>query len=206
MNPSAIAARRAVVATIAAVMVGAPALLRAAPQTGARAAQTWRQLEASRWIADGDAGAARVVYVFTDPNCPYCTKFWSDARPWVDGGKVLLRHVMVGILAPTSPGKAAALLAAADPAAALAAYERGQLGEARQTIGSGRPQPLQGGSLQPLPGIPPTLRAQLDANRQLMAALGLAGTPGIVWRNAKGEVQARTGAPDAALPEILGPR
>ena len=74
--------------------------------------KTWKQLESSTWIADGSKKAPRVVYVFTDPNCPYCNKFWSDARPWVKADKVQLRHVMVGILGPTSPGKAAALLSA----------------------------------------------------------------------------------------------
>ena len=49
--------------------------------------------------------APGTVYVFTDPNCPYCSKFWADARPWVDSGAVVLRHVMVGILTPTSAGR-----------------------------------------------------------------------------------------------------
>lgn len=62
------------------------------PMSGA----VWKQLGASHWIQDGKKDAPRTVYVFTDPNCPYCNKFWSDARPWVDSGKVVLRHVMVG--------------------------------------------------------------------------------------------------------------
>lgn len=67
--------------------------------------------------------APRIVYVFTHPNCPFCAKLWLDARPWVDGGKVQLRHVLVGILGPTSAGKAAALLTAKDPSAAQQAYK-----------------------------------------------------------------------------------
>jgi thiol:disulfide interchange protein DsbG len=60
--------------------------------------KTWGQLDASAWIADGAGNAPRIVYTFTDRNCPYCNKFWSDARRWVKAGKVQLRHVMVGIL------------------------------------------------------------------------------------------------------------
>ena len=69
-------------------------------------AAMWKQAEAAHWINDGQAKAPQTVYVFTDPNCPYCNKFWADARPWVDSGKVELRHIMVGILTPTSAGKA----------------------------------------------------------------------------------------------------
>ena len=75
----------------------------------------WKQLEASRWIADGNSSAPRIIYVFTDPNCPFCAKLWADARPWVDSGKVQLRHVIVGILTPTSRGKAATLLTDKNP-------------------------------------------------------------------------------------------
>lgn len=166
----------------------------------------WQQLERSHWIADGSAKAPRVVYVFTDANCPYCTKFWSDTRPWVDSGKVQLRHLLVGIIAPSSPGKAATLLTQKDPSAALAAYERGQLGEARQTIASGDPQPLQGGTLKPLATIPPAIRAEIDANQKLMASLHIPGTPGVVWRDGAGAVYAVMGGRNDNFPQILGPR
>ena len=84
----------------------------------------WGQLEKSHRIAGGRESAPRTVYVFTEPKGPYCNKLWADARPWVDAGKLQLRHVMVGILTPTSAGKAAALLDAKDPAAALDAHAR----------------------------------------------------------------------------------
>lgn len=166
----------------------------------------WKKLEASRWIADGKPNAARTVYVFTDPNCPYCTKFWADARPWVDSGKVVLRHVMVGILTPTSAGKAAALLADRDPAAALLAYESSHVPANSANLAAGKARPLSGGPLQPLQKIPPEIQRQLGANQKLMASLGLEGTPGIVWRDAKGAVQMRSGVPDGALDAILGAR
>lgn len=76
--------------------------------------RVWTQLEQSTWIGDGKSNAPRTVYTFTDPNCPFCNKFWNDARPWIASGKVQLRYVMVAILGATSPGKAAALLAAKD--------------------------------------------------------------------------------------------
>ena len=166
----------------------------------------WGQLEKSHWIADGREGAPRTVYVFTDPNCPYCNKLWADARPWVDAGKVQLRHVMVGILTPTSAGKAAALLSAKDPAAAMDAYERGHMASNAKTLASGRPKPLGDDGLKPLETVPPALAAQLDANAKLMASYGLRATPALVWKDARGGVQMRQGAPEADLAVIFGPR
>ena len=72
----------------------------------------WAKMEKSAWIADGRDDAPRKVYLFSDPNCPYCNMFWEQARPWVESGKVQLRHIMVGIIREDSPGKSAALLAA----------------------------------------------------------------------------------------------
>lgn len=168
--------------------------------------RVWSQLQYSHWVADGSDKAPRTVYVFTDPNCPYCNKLWSDARPWVDAGKVQLRHVIVGILTSTSPGKAAALLADKDPVAKLAAYERGQTASTAKGLASGRPRPLDDEGIKPLSPIPPAVQAQLDANEKIMADLGMRATPAAVWRDAKGTVQMRTGVPEQALAEIMGPR
>lgn len=173
---------------------------------GAMTAGAWSRLESSHWIEDGRKDAPRTVYVFTDPNCPYCNKFWADARPWVDSGKVVLRHVMVGMLTPTSAGKAAALLAAKDPAAALTAYERGHMEQNGKSIASGRARPLGDAGLKPLEDIPADIESKLAANHRLMASLGLQATPAMVWRDADGNVQMRTGARPSELPTILGPR
>ena len=173
---------------------------------GPMTAVAWKQLESAHWIQDGKADAPRTVYVFTDPNCPYCNKFWSDARPWVDSGKVVLRHVIVGMLTPTSPGKAAALLSDKNPPAALAAYERANVRSNKENMQGGRPRPLADDGLKPLASIPPAIQAQLAANEKLMASLGLEATPAMVWRDASGAIQVRTGAPDSVLPVVLGPR
>lgn len=152
--------------------------------------RAWKQLEASSWIADGRA-SPRVVYAFMDPNCPYCGRFWKDARPWVDAGKVQVRHVMVGILGPTSGPKAAAILMAKDPAAALAQHERDR----------------GGGGIKPPAKVDPAAQAKLDANQVLMRGLGFGGTPTILYRDAKGVVRNVQGAPSPEMmAAILGPR
>jgi thiol:disulfide interchange protein DsbG len=153
--------------------------------------KVWKLLEGSSWIADGAKNAPRVIYTFTDPNCPYCNKFWKDARPWVKAGKVQVRHVIVAILGPTSPGKAAALLSAQDPQAALTQHE--------QQHGSGGIKPLAQVSLK--------VRAQLDANQMLMQQLGFSATPTTLYKDGDGNLKNMQGAPSAEmLGRILGPR
>lgn len=152
--------------------------------------KVWKQLDESAWIADGDANAQRIVYTFTDPNCPYCHKFWNDARPWVKDSKVQLRHIIVGILRPSSPGKAAALLSAADPQAALLQHE----------------QQHASGGVKPLARVPDKVRAQLDANQKLMHQLRSFATPTIFYKDANGKLQKVQGAPPAKmLVDIFGP-
>lgn len=153
--------------------------------------EIWAKMQASSWIADGNKDAPRTVYLFSDPNCPYCNMFWEQARPWVKAGKVQLRHIMVGIIREDSPGKSAALLAAKEPEKALADHEK---------AGKGSP-------LKPLKEIPPAIQAKLDANRQLMEELELSATPAIFYLDEQGELQQQQGAPSPdKLVKILGPK
>ena len=155
------------------------------------AKEVWNNLDKSNWIADGKADAPRKVYLFSDPNCPYCNMFWEQARPWVKAGKVQLRHIMVGIIREDSPGKSAALLASKDPAKALDEHEK-----------AGKKS-----TLKALKSIPADVQAKLDDNMRLMDELELSATPAIFYLDAKGELQQQQGAPSPEkLAAILGPK
>jgi len=149
------------------------------------AKEVWAKMEKSAWIADGKANAPRIVYLFSDPNCPYCNLFWEQARPWVESGKVQLRHIMVGIIRADSPGKSAALLAAKDPQQALLEHEKA--GKAS--------------TLKPLGSIPAEVQAKLAANQALMDELGLSATPAIFYLDEQQRLQQQQGAP---RPDMLG--
>jgi thiol:disulfide interchange protein DsbG len=152
--------------------------------------KAWAQLGATTWIRDGKESAPRVIYVFTDANCPYCHQFWQAARPWVDAGKVQLRDIMVGVIKADSPAKAAAILDAPDPAAALLENEK-KFGH---------------GGIAPAKSVPDGVQKTLDANQILMLAMGFRGTPGIVVRNADGQLKKYNGMPQQALlDEVFGP-
>ncbi|MDN3558234.1 thiol:disulfide interchange protein DsbG [Halomonas maura] len=152
-----------------------------------RDAETRQALADSAWIADGRDDAERIVYVFTDPNCPYCRRFFRAARPWVEAGEVQLRHVMVGILERDSPRLAISLLAADDPSAALAAHEAGT-------------------PVEPLDALPRHWELALQENHALMERLGLVATPGLVYRDEDRLATAQGMPSEAALTKILGPR
>lgn len=155
------------------------------------AKEVWAKMENSSWIQDGDKNAPRIVYLFSDPNCPYCNMFWEQARPWVKAGKVQLRHIMVGIIREDSPGKSAALFAAKDPQKALEAHEAAG----------------KGSKLQALEKIPAPIEAKLDANMKLMEELELSATPAIFYLDDKGGLQQQQGAPSPdKLAKILGPK
>ena len=155
------------------------------------AKQVWANMEKSNWIEDGKKDAPRIVYLFSDPNCPYCNMFWEQARPWVDSGKVQLRHIMVGIIREDSPGKSAALLAAKDPQHAL--HEHEKAGKAS--------------TLKALSKIPADVQAKLDANAQLMTDLEVSATPAIFYLDEDGNLQQQQGAPSPEkLVQILGPK
>ena len=149
------------------------------------AKEVWAKMEKSSWIADGKADAPRIVYLFSDPNCPYCNLFWEQARPWVESGKVQLRHIMVGIIREDSPAKSAALLASKDPRQALHDHE--SAGKASK--------------LKALEKIPADVQAKLDANLALMDELGLSATPAIFYLDDQQRLQQQQGAP---RPEMLG--
>ena len=98
---------------------------------------------------------------------------------------------MVAILGPTSPGKAAAILAAKDPQAALTQHE----------------QQHATGGVKPLGQVPEKIGTQLDANQKLMQQLGSSATPTIFYKDASGKLQKMQGAPSGEmLAKILGPR
>lgn len=139
----------------------------------------WKSLEHATWIQDGRQDAPRIVYVFSDPNCPYCHKFWQNARPWVESGKVQLRHIQVGVIREESRGQAASLLTAQNPEALFAQLNQDP---AKYTL------PV-------LSKIPAAIAAKIDANQSLMDKYGFFSTPAMVWKNQQGEFQSTQGLP-----------
>ncbi len=159
--------------------------------SGPMGQQAWARAEATHWVRDGKADAPRIIYSFSDPNCPYCNRFWEAAQPWVAAGKVQIRQILVGVIREDSANKAAAILGAASPEQALIENERN----------------FAKGGIKPLATVPAEVQAKLRANEAAMLDLGFQGTPGIIFKDADGSVQMRSGMPQADdMQAVLGPR
>lgn len=150
--------------------------------TGPQNAKAWPLLEQSNWAREGDANADIIIYTFTDPNCPYCHKFHESAKPWIDAGKVQLRHIMVGILRADSAPKAATILGSNNPHEAIAKHNA--------TFGSG--------------GVVIDEKAaskaqdQVAGNNMLMQNLNLRATPSTFYKDGNGQVAMKQGLPRPA--------
>ena len=145
----------------------------------------WDSFAEQHWIAEGDTDADKIVYVFTDPNCPFCATFWERAQPYLEKGGVQLRHIMVGMLRQDSPQKAATILAADNPAEALAQHER----------------TMRQGGLPVDPAVPQSFLKQVDENTRFMRELNIGATPTVVFKDTQGRVQQIQGVPNDSLME-----
>lgn len=139
----------------------------------------WKTLEGSTWIQDGKSDAPRIVYVFSDPNCPYCHKFWQEARPWVESGKVQLRHIQVGVIRDESRAQVATLLMSKNPTAVF--------NDININRGKNR--------LKPAENIPLEIAEKIDFNQSLMGKYGFFSTPSIAWRDSTGNFRSAQGMP-----------
>lgn len=139
----------------------------------------WDELEATHWISEGDADAEIIVYAFMDPNCPYCAMFWEQAQPYLKRDGVQLRHIMVGMLRPSSLPKAATIMAADKPAEALAQHQRS----------------VKQGGLEEAQDLPEEILSQVQENTQFMRSNGIQATPAILFKDAEGRLQQVQGIP-----------
>ncbi len=120
------------------------------------------------WIAEGQN--TRIIYIFFDPNCPYCRKLYQDFRPWVNKNEIQLRWLPVGVLTKTRPGKAAAILGAQNPLARFRHLEEGSRGASR----------LGQISAEPFPKL--SIQKELRANTELLDRTGQNAVPTLVFR------------------------
>jgi thiol:disulfide interchange protein DsbG len=75
----------------------------------------------ARGFTVGAPMSARTIYVFFDPQCPHCAALWEEAKPLKPQAKFV--WIPVGLLNGSSAPQGAAILAAADPVAAMDAHE-----------------------------------------------------------------------------------
>ncbi len=175
-------------------LAGTPAIaaekMTAAEARQKAAASILADINQATWIRDGKS--AHVIYVFFDPNCPYCHKVYEMLRPQVQRGDVELRWIPLASLMTTSLGKAATMLEAKDPTEAFYRNERGF----SQETGS-----FGGIEEEPAPRED-TLR-KLKVNLALLKRSGFDAVPALLFRTKDGKADITRGAPPAAFFEKL---
>jgi thiol:disulfide interchange protein DsbG len=94
-----------------------------------RGEQLWQELEQVQSLPIGTVNAGQKIYIFMDPNCPYCKNIAGDIIGFIGGGqKIDARIIPVGILGPDSADKVRSIYQDANPATAWLGYlQTGQL-------------------------------------------------------------------------------
>ena len=118
------------------------------------------------WIAEGEGD--RIVYVFFDPNCPSCQYLYKSLRRFVESRGVRLRWIPVAVVDATSAGKAAAILEAEDPRAALRRNEENYDTRA-----------YAGGIAEEIPSV--ATEEKLRANERLLKRLDIPVVPTMLF-------------------------
>lgn len=129
----------------------------------------WPRIGASTFIAEGATNPTQIIYAVMDPNCIYCHILWQALQPYEQEG-LQVRWIPVGVVKPDSAGKAAAILEAPDPVAALKAAHAGYV------------EKTESAGIEPVPVTPQT-QAKLLANLHLAERLGMRGTPMILFKD-----------------------
>lgn len=141
-----------------------------------------RLKKAGHLIAQGPPHAP-LLYGIIDPNCSFCYHFYHMAEPLIAAGRLQVRWVLVGFLEPTSEARAAAILTAANPAAALSLDEN-RFDLAREH-----------GGIAPARRIPPAIAKVLKVHLDAMSDAGGNGTPTILYRSQSGMWTTQVGLP-----------
>ncbi|WP_298140098.1 thioredoxin fold domain-containing protein [Acidiferrobacter sp.] len=131
-----------------------------------------------------EGNGSRQLYVFVDPNCPFCHRLFERLQPLIGPHHVTVHWIVTGFLRATSAGKAAAILGARRPLAALMQSERGF----RPGRGGG------GGGIGPVAVRGRAARA-VAVNTHLLAMTGFELVPTLVYRNTAGRAVMHQGVP-----------
>jgi len=149
-------------------------------------------IDQATWVAEGKG--EHVIYIFFDPNCPYCHKLYDALRPLVAKQDLQLRWIPVGMLTDTSQGKAATILQADNPLDALRSNE-----DNFDFNDSG-----PGGGITPAAEIADQTRLDLIANLALLQEQNLFAVPVVVFQATDGQGFMFHGAPpDSTLRKLL---
>lgn len=162
-------------------------------QSAKQAEGVLKNIGKATFVAEGSG--KRALFIFFDPNCPFCHELYKKLRAFVGQDDVQFRWIPLGMLTASSLPKAAAILQAPDP---LKAFDKNE--NDYDFAANGQP----GGGIEPAATIVPKVREALAANLALYNSQKLFGVPVVIWRKADGRADMLIGVPpDAQIQTIL---
>ncbi len=121
------------------------------------------------------------LYLFYEPFCGYCHKLHKKLKPLIDNG-LNVQYIPVAFLRPNSMDAIAAIVKEDDPSKAF------YMSDAR--------------ILDHTEKVDKKLKDQVQFNGFVMRAMGIGGTPGIVYKNSDGKVVVARGLSDNQMNTI----
>jgi thiol:disulfide interchange protein DsbG len=126
----------------------------------------------THYITEGQDAAPHKLWIVVDPNCIFCHKTYEDLQPLITDGVVQVRWIVIGMLKPSSEGKAAAILSAPNPLSAFKQNEHTFIARTEE------------GGITPLENPSESTLKALKANQEFALSLVNVGTPIFLFNGA----------------------
>lgn len=126
-------------------------------------------------LTEGNDDAEKELWIFFDPNCPYCNKLWKSSREFIESGYLKVNWMPVAFLRDTSAGKVAHFWQAEDPIKTFR--------EAELKFSEGGAEPVKQSDIKI------STKRMLDTNLEYMRDFDSNGTPTIVYETKNGRVE-----------------
>ena len=132
------------------------------------AAEDFAAMDKAHTFLWGQESAKKELWIVFDPNCIYCHKMYEDLKSYVADGTLKVHILEVGVVKQSSTAKAAAIMAAKDPAAALVVDE--EKFDVTNEEGGIKPDMSNADAVK-----------KVNENNAWMSAQGISGTPFLLY-------------------------
>ena len=152
---------------------------------------SFKDVSNMNWFTEGKASAPHKMYIALDPNCIYCHLLYQRIEPLIEKGQVQVRWVVVGVIKPSSMGKAAQLLLAKTNAERVKLLKQDETAFKLKT---------EEGGLTPLkpntkdPAVTAAFK-KVSENNVLFTKYQYVGTPVILYKDQNGKPAVYPGYP-----------
>ncbi len=143
--------------------------------------QAFYDLKSTHWIYQGKPNAKHMISILIDPNSPLFPLQYEHVITYIDKGDLAVRWILVSYLKPYNDTRAAAILQAKDPDAALALNAK-DFNYNSQT-----------GGITPINHVTAQSEKILEDNWNFMQKYKFSGTPVIFMQTKAGKIYVMTG-------------